>query len=45
MPQTFKQQIPAAQLKQLVQYLISSTGGGKSSSGAKSSGGKSGKKK
>ncbi len=36
MPQTFKQQIPAAQLQQLVQYLISSTGG--KTGGAKSSG-------
>jgi mono/diheme cytochrome c family protein len=48
MPQTFKQQIPAAQLKQLVQYLISSTGGKASSSGggkSSSGGGKSGGKK
>jgi mono/diheme cytochrome c family protein len=30
MPQTFEQMIPADQLKQLVAYLISSTGGGKS---------------
>jgi len=31
MPQTFKTLIPPAQLKQLVQYLISSTGGAKAS--------------
>jgi mono/diheme cytochrome c family protein len=31
MPQTFQQSIPAPQLKQLVQYLISSTGGAKAS--------------
>ena len=30
MPQNFKTLIPPAQLKQLVQYLISSTGGAKS---------------
>ncbi len=35
MPQTFEQMIPAAQLKQLVAYLVSSTGGAKS--GGKSS--------
>ena len=38
MPQNFKQTIPPAQLTQLVQYLISSTGGGKSSGGGKSGG-------
>jgi mono/diheme cytochrome c family protein len=41
MPQNFKTLIPPAQLKQLVQYLISSTGGAKAST----SGGKSGGKK
>jgi mono/diheme cytochrome c family protein len=33
MPQNFKQLIPADQLKQLVDYLISSTGGGKPGGG------------
>jgi mono/diheme cytochrome c family protein len=35
MPQNFQQLIPAPQLKQLVQYLISSTGGAKASGGGK----------
>jgi mono/diheme cytochrome c family protein len=45
MPQNFKTLIPPAQLKQLVQYLISSTGGAKASGGGKSGGKSGGKKK
>jgi mono/diheme cytochrome c family protein len=49
MPQNFEQTIPPAQLNQLVQYLLTSTGGGKSGARGKSgAGGKSssgGKKK
>jgi mono/diheme cytochrome c family protein len=45
MPQNFKTLIPPAQLKQLVQYLISSTGGAKASTAGGKSGGKSAGKK
>jgi mono/diheme cytochrome c family protein len=44
MPQNFEQVIPPAQLKQLVDFLVSSTGGKSSASSGKSGGGKSGAK-
>ncbi len=40
MPKNFKQTIPADQLKQLVSYLISSTGGSSSKAGGKAGQGK-----
>jgi hypothetical protein len=43
MPQNFEQVIPADQLKQLVDYLVTSTGGKAGASGGKS--GAKGKKK
>jgi cytochrome c oxidase subunit 2 len=44
MPQNFEQVIPPDQLKQLVDYLVTSTGGKAGASSSKSGGGKSGSK-